>query len=679
MKKLKKILAVVLAAVVMMTVMPVTQVFAQESIQALTLDTLKSVTVNGEEVMLSFTPEKDGHYKFVSTGSHDTYATLYDSEYNEISRNDDDRKSCNFEIVESLVAGNIYYLGVNAWDVSSKGIKFRVKVTECDGIESVTVIKYPDDMTCIEGYENSSASLKGLELLFVTSKGDEISWSLGQPPYIGDYMLTDETYFSEDGYYCMVLECGGQTIELKYEIVENPVDRIEYHSKKDIVLYENTGGYNYDGIYIYDYKLPSDAYFTIYYKDGRSVECKEDDYIDSMYVRVYSDQWDDPWSVGTNYVYVTYMGVETPIPVYVKGCEFKSVTVNRVPGREYIFGDSKYGYLDERNRYVLIASDISGLSFTVEYMDGRKEVFSDADFDVENGTIAGLPYEVDECATVIPKTNQVTLHFMGAEIKYNIKVVESPLQNIEMTWYPELTDYEDRYIPVFDGAEFTLTFKDGTQKVVVVSDENTSFGNGKFIHYEVAVDDYTIQIHELYYDNGDRCYIFDCLGKWVEYDGIWYDESREIASIEVEKFVPDVEGMVLNVEYTDGSADTLTYHVVGRTDTEDSAFVGYAKTEKGIVSCRVDEITDNGKIIGYEVYTLDERLKVMGSVVNIGDADGDGDVTIMDVTAVQRHIAEDKTLSGTALEAADVDKDGVIAIIDATIIQRYIAKEIEKF
>lgn len=57
----------------------------------------------------------------------------------------------------------------------------------------------------------------------------------------------------------------------------------------------------------------------------------------------------------------------------------------------------------------------------------------------------------------------------------------------------------------------------------------------------------------------------------------------------------------------------------------------------------------------------------------LGDVDGDGDVTILDATMVQRHIAE--LPNDVFVEVcADTDKDGVISIMDATMIQRYIAQ-----
>ena len=56
-----------------------------------------------------------------------------------------------------------------------------------------------------------------------------------------------------------------------------------------------------------------------------------------------------------------------------------------------------------------------------------------------------------------------------------------------------------------------------------------------------------------------------------------------------------------------------------------------------------------------------------------GDANGDGFVTIYDVTALQRHLVNLELLSENNLTAADIDVNG-LDITDATNIQRYLAE-----
>ena len=56
----------------------------------------------------------------------------------------------------------------------------------------------------------------------------------------------------------------------------------------------------------------------------------------------------------------------------------------------------------------------------------------------------------------------------------------------------------------------------------------------------------------------------------------------------------------------------------------------------------------------------------------LGDADGDGAVTIIDATAIQRHLAFFST-NVFIEDAADADEDKEVTILDATAIQRHLA------
>lgn len=57
-----------------------------------------------------------------------------------------------------------------------------------------------------------------------------------------------------------------------------------------------------------------------------------------------------------------------------------------------------------------------------------------------------------------------------------------------------------------------------------------------------------------------------------------------------------------------------------------------------------------------------------------GDSNRDGKTNILDVTAIQRHLAEIEPFTNEQLAIADVNKDGVVNIDDATLIQMYLAE-----
>ena len=59
--------------------------------------------------------------------------------------------------------------------------------------------------------------------------------------------------------------------------------------------------------------------------------------------------------------------------------------------------------------------------------------------------------------------------------------------------------------------------------------------------------------------------------------------------------------------------------------------------------------------------------------LTLGDVDGDSDITIIDATCIQRHLAE-LTVTSYHEDVADADGDSDITIMDATAIQRFVAE-----
>ena len=66
---------------------------------------------------------------------------------------------------------------------------------------------------------------------------------------------------------------------------------------------------------------------------------------------------------------------------------------------------------------------------------------------------------------------------------------------------------------------------------------------------------------------------------------------------------------------------------------------------------------------------FDENLQL-----SLGDVNGDGKISILDATEIQKYIAQLSSLKDEQLAVADVNGDGKISIIDATEIQKYIAQ-----
>ena len=148
-------------------------------------------------------------------------------------------------------------------------------------------------------------------------------------------------------------------------------------------------------------------------------------------------------------------------------------------------------------------------------------------------------------------------------------------------------------------------------------------------------------------------------------------------------FAPVKDGLLFFDCPADGGGNLFLYNT-GTNEIEPLYFSNYGykpdsltlysavETKDGIYYI---EKTDDGKMEMFNLYLLpaDSGAYTPGySDIILGDADGDGKVSIKDVTAVQRHVAEFENVANE--KAADVNRDGVITIDDATIIQRYLAE-----
>ncbi len=70
--------------------------------------------------------------------------------------------------------------------------------------------------------------------------------------------------------------------------------------------------------------------------------------------------------------------------------------------------------------------------------------------------------------------------------------------------------------------------------------------------------------------------------------------------------------------------------------------------------------------------------EVIPALPMIGDVDGDGEVSILDVSEIQRHLAQYTTISDERFVYADADKNGDIDIFDASMIQRFLSQLVEE-
>ena len=80
-----------------------------------------TITTGGQIVYFAFTPTTSGSFTIQSTGSGDTYGTLYSSTQSSLTTNDDDGDGNNFKITYTMTAGTTYYIAVKFYNSSTTG------------------------------------------------------------------------------------------------------------------------------------------------------------------------------------------------------------------------------------------------------------------------------------------------------------------------------------------------------------------------------------------------------------------------------------------------------------------------------------------------------------------------------------------------------------------------------
>lgn len=682
MKSFRKTLAVILAMVMLLSALPMVSAGAYSPYPMLEYDTVTEVSVRSCSTY-TFSPENDGWYNIYSMGEgYDPYVSLYNSYGDEIGYSDDNDEDLNFSLVAQLYSGYTYTVVFGAYDEDAV---FDVCVTEGVGVESVEITQEPYDTTVVFGFEEDTLSLLGLEATFTLSDGSTVDWSYYEDNPVGNFDV--ETYFDNDGmgnYYADIV-CGNAFERIFFTTVENPVESIEYSCETPIEMYVNSNGYwEYDDNYYYMYNIPDDAIITVNLKVGASVEIAAYESLNGVYPDIYDDQYENPWGVGTHYVTVSYLGAEAKIPVTILPTPFKSITVNSEPTRDYIYGDYSTGYLDSKGVYSFSPFDLTGLSFTVEYEDGTTQTFTDEDIDMEYWEIDGYEYDLSSHKVTEPCTVEGVLYYKGSEIKFDVDVVETHVESIEVITPPDKAEFGDRYYGDYTGAVIKINYKDGTSAQAVANDETMSYYDDGTLICEIQVGDDVVSIFNEYDFDGDFTYdYFTCCGVGMVYDGVTYTESKTVVSIDAENVSIDGDGMVVTVTYADETTEKLTYDPVCYYINNNYYTDAYARTENGIAYFCIEKIVDDdGNLLGYDVYTLGTRcfVEVQNSPSDIlGDVDGNGDINIMDATLIQLAIADFETLDEEQQRRANTDGDEKISIMDATLIQFYIADLIEGF
>lgn len=148
------------------------------------------------------------------------------------------------------------------------------------------------------------------------------------------------------------------------------------------------------------------------------------------------------------------------------------------------------------------------------------------------------------------------------------------------------------------------------------------------------------------------------------------------------KFTPSQSGSL--TFYSTGSRDT-----VGRLLDSDMTELAYNDDNGEDRNFRISYNVNAGEtyVLQIGVFEYDSSDEAFNVTFNfepnketlLGDVNGDGEITIVDSTILQKYIVGQTTLDDETLNVADVNKDGAVTVVDATLIQKFVVKGITEF
>ena len=226
--------------------------------------------------------------------------------------------------------------------------------------------------------------------------------------------------------------------------------------------------------------------------------------------------------------------------------------------------------------------------------------------------------------------------------------------------------------------------------------------SGQWFDHVAIVVDYDKNSHVLTYTNGNSAGQVitrqidldneeEFLGKKLAKNSdriMAYVAYDEILTLEEKEITTDTPAIEWNRDGTSGIKVKTNSESIIASVSMDGNYVGNSVTgnmimHEGVLSIGKSELVgfENGEhrlTLTFDDGVLDINFKIVETYI-YGDANGDGKVTVSDVTTIQRAVAEFEQLSEARKKAADVNGDGKVSILDATCVQKYLADHTEGF
>lgn len=166
-----------------------------------------------------------------------------------------------------------------------------------------------------------------------------------------------------------------------------------------------------------------------------------------------------------------------------------------------------------------------------------------------------------------------------------------------------------------------------------------------------------------------------------------------ISGNETQNVIIEDTGVRKYFKFTPSQSGSLTFYSTGSRDTcgglydSDMTELAYNDDNEEDRNFRISYNVNAGETYVLQIGAFDSSDEGFNVTFNfepnketlLGDVNGDGEITIVDSTILQKYIVGQTALDGETLNVADVNKDGAITVVDATLIQKFVVKGITEF
>ena len=377
--------------------------------------------------------------------------------------------------------------------------------------------------------------------------------------------------------------------------------------------------------------------------------------------------------------------------------------------RRNILGDGKASYDPKTHTLTLDEPSISG-----DHSENRvtSTIYSADDLTIKGSCHTTLRNEYGvECRGNLTLDGDISIPAIESSYKgyQNITVLSG-----EVTADSEHNGISaDGSLTVADGATLEINMKDGSvsaKKITLGEKIGIAVPEGGYISTtktgQTILDADGNAAHEIYIREKTPTVSFEMNGHGAAVEAQVLDYGEKAS----EPKAPTAEGCDFGGWFTDKECtkaydfntsvtDDITLYAKWTLKKYTIKFVNYDGTElqssevdydtmpeyKGMTPVKKPDLQNsyefNGwtpkitKVTGEATYKA--TYKSIARKLPIGDVNGDGKVTIDDVTQLQKHLAELVQLTPDQIIAADTNCDGIVNIDDATNIQKYLAELID--